>query len=209
MIKYLDAKFMAYAKQIVRDAEETDTIDMLKSAVDERFNFAPRYKAVIKSYIPLMVINDTVIRVEKKMFDVVNTDKYGAGENYVKYYNTKECAKLFKTCLERFSGYELSSAFDAMDTKIKKICDKKIEKLSSCDGVKRTKVVYCTNELIGAWRKYTENSLISLGKMEGYDQNLIQDYAAGKVDLQKYVNDNFNLENRKLKRKFAEISKTK
>ena len=47
MIKYLDAKFMAYAKQIVRDAEETDTIDMLKSAVDERFNFAPRYRALI------------------------------------------------------------------------------------------------------------------------------------------------------------------
>lgn len=209
MITYLEAKFIAYAKQVVKEANDTDSIETLKNKVDSKFNFAPRYKAIIKTFIPVMIIDYAVINVEKKMFDVVNTDKYGAGESYVKYYNTKECSKIIKTCLGRFSDYELSTAFDIMDTKFKKVCDKKIDKLSTYDGVKRNKVVYCTNELIGVWRKCTENSLISLGKMEGFDPTLMQNYSAGKVDLQKYVNDNFNLDNRKLKKKFYSASKTK
>lgn len=208
-MNYLEAKLIGYARKIVMTSEDRDTIAKMRERVDEEYNFSIRNKEEIKLYIPTIVLNNTSIQLEKIMFDTVNNDVYGHGENVVIYLDTKKAEKVIKSCFDKFSKNELSSAFDRLDTRLKKIVMKKVDKLSTCDGRKRTKMVSCINSLIGVWRKNTENGLISLGKFQGYDTNLVQNYASGKVDMKKYVNDNFSLDNRKLKKKYDVNSKTK
>lgn len=188
---YIEMVVQTGVKKVLRSARPGESFMELNSKVDA-LSFSPDLKEKIKCNIENTVVESMVLDI-KHILEKSNDD--GAYDKFVGYI----CK--FDEYFARYAGQSTLGGYNYLNSRIEDIC---IEKVKGIDrlNVEQTKdVVSKVNDLIGAWRVYSERD--RLKRKPAYVVDLEEKIDCGEpFNMKSYIRQNFNAQNRNLKKQF-------
>ncbi len=198
----IDYSLLNEAEGIVADAGDL-SIPRIMDTLDTSFDCPKQHKEQLKQYVPFAIARVVTADINRRYLDLAISSRANDQIWWLRYWDLKkEIKKKYTNVFKALSKENAPEVYDFINRDIHRRLKNWLMYYGECAEVRFYDAL---NLFIGSWRKLTEKERFKDG-YKGFNDNPTSWEIVRDPDfanhLNQYIDDNFNMDNKILKKQF-------